>query len=64
LVMIDAKGGNNILYLPLDKMAQKLPEIESHQTAVPAKTEAPQTEPEEQPALRPSSRGREIRGRQ
>lgn len=65
LVMIDAKGGNNILYLPLDKMTQKLPEIEA-QGVAPAKTEALQTDTEQQqPAVpRSSSRGREIRGRQ
>jgi len=66
VVMIDAKGGNNILYLPLDKMAQKLPEIETQSVAPPTKAEsAPAVETEEQPAaMRSSVRGREARGRQ
>ncbi|MGR8942201.1 MAG: FtsH protease activity modulator HflK [Gammaproteobacteria bacterium] len=64
LVMIDAKGGNNILYLPLDKMTQKQPEIEA-QGVASAKAEASQTETQvQQTAPRSSSRGREIRGRQ
>ncbi|MBL1264497.1 FtsH protease activity modulator HflK [Candidatus Methylomicrobium oryzae] len=65
VVMVDVKGGNNIFYLPLDKMAQKLPEIESQSVAPAAKAEAAPVETEEQPAaVRPSFRGREARGRQ
>ncbi|MGJ0486799.1 MAG: FtsH protease activity modulator HflK [Methylomicrobium sp.] len=65
VVMVDVKGGNNILYLPLDKMAQKLPEIEAQSVAPPAKAESSPVETEEQPtAARSSFRGREARGRQ
>ncbi|MEC4750545.1 FtsH protease activity modulator HflK [Methylomicrobium sp. Wu6] len=64
LVMIDAKGGNNILYLPLDKMAQKLPEIETQSVTPPAKAESLPVEAEEPITVRPSSRGRDARGRQ
>jgi membrane protease subunit HflK len=65
VVMVDVKGGNNILYLPLDKMAQKLPEIEAQSVAAPAKAESSPVETEEQPAAaRSSFRGREARGRQ
>lgn len=65
VVMIDVKGGNNILYLPLDKMAQKLPEIETQSVAPAAKAETAPAETEEQPvAARSSFRGRDARGRQ
>lgn len=64
-VMVDVKGGNNLLYLPLDKM------IERQQQPSIQKTEAPQSpvdQPtsdgvEEQPGLRTSTRGRDARGR-
>lgn len=63
-VLVDVKGGNNMLYLPLDKMMQ-------HQTAT--QTTAPQT-PVEQPSSKPvvvekpvfersSARERDARGR-
>jgi membrane protease subunit HflK len=65
VVMVDVKGGNNILYLPLDKMAQKLPEIEAQSVAPAAKADAGPVETEEQPAAaRSSFRGRDARGRQ
>jgi len=63
LVLIDAKGGNNILYLPLDKMAQKLPEIETQSVTPPAKAESSPAEAEEPITVRPTSRGRDVRGR-
>jgi membrane protease subunit HflK len=64
-VMVDVKGGNNLLYLPLDKM------IERQQQPSIQKTEAPQSPVdqsasdgvEEQPGLRTSTRGRDARGR-
>jgi membrane protease subunit HflK len=65
VIMVDVKGGNNILYLPLDKMAQKLPEIEAQNAVSPAKAESTPVETEEQSTVgRPSFRGREARGRQ
>jgi membrane protease subunit HflK len=65
LVMVDTKSGNNILYLPLDKMAQKLPEIEAPSAVSPAKAESLPAETEEQSTatVRSSFRGREARGR-
>lgn len=61
-VMIDVKSGNNLLYLPLDKIAQHLPSLES---ANPSQSTTHQTAPraEEQPAFRNPTRGREVRGR-
>jgi membrane protease subunit HflK len=65
VVMVDVKGGNNILYLPLDKMAQKLPEIETQSVVPTAKPEAAPVGTEEQSAaVRSSFRGRDARGRQ
>jgi modulator of FtsH protease HflK len=64
-VMVDVKGGNNMLYLPLDKMIQ-------HQPSIP-QTNAPQSTAEQPaqtaieaahpPAVRSSTRGRDPRGR-
>ncbi|MDD5578919.1 MAG: FtsH protease activity modulator HflK [Methylobacter sp.] len=64
-VMIDVKQGNNLLYLPLDKMMER-----QQQPSTP-KTEAPQSSIdqsaspgiEEQSGLRTSTRGRDVRGR-
>lgn len=62
-VMVDVKGGNNLLYLPLDKITQHLPSIEqptsSQTTAV-----QPEANVEQQPPVRTTTRGREGRGRQ
>ncbi|TAN64799.1 MAG: FtsH protease activity modulator HflK [Methylobacter sp.] len=63
-VMVDVKNGNNMLYLPLDKMIQHQPSIQ--QTNVPqSATEQPaQTSVDAaQPAVRTSTRGRDARGR-
>jgi len=63
-VMVDVKGSNNMLYLPLDKMIQHQPSIQ--QLNVPQSTaEQPaQTAVEAaQPAVRTSTRGRDARGR-
>jgi membrane protease subunit HflK len=67
-VMVDVKGGNNMLYLPLDKMMQ-------HQTSTqaPINMQAGTTDqPQAQPAAAPeqvvdrtaATRGRDARGRQ
>ncbi|MEY3807412.1 MAG: protein HflK [Pseudomonadota bacterium] len=63
-IMVDVKGSNNMLYLPLDKMIQ-------HQSALQQPNAAPSTA--EQPAqaavepspptVRTSTRGRDTRGR-
>jgi membrane protease subunit HflK len=69
-LMIDVKAGNNLLYLPLDKLA-KMPQLASPNQAV-ASNSAPNTiEPvtqssnatDEQPSMRISTRGRDVRGR-
>ncbi|MCK9395735.1 MAG: FtsH protease activity modulator HflK [Methylobacter sp.] len=64
-VMVDVKGGNNMLYLPLDKMIQPQPSIQ--QANVPQSTvEQPSHAKVDtaQPAVRTSTRGRDLRGRQ
>ena len=63
-VMVDVKGGNNMLYLPLDKMIQHQPSIQ--QPNAPQSTaEQPSQAPVEAspPAVRTSTRGRDARGR-
>jgi membrane protease subunit HflK len=63
-VMVDVKGSNNMLYLPLDKMIQHQPSIQ--QPNVPQSTaEQPAQAPVEAspPAVRTSTRGRDVRGR-
>jgi membrane protease subunit HflK len=65
-VMVDVKGSNNMLYLPLDKMIQQqtsvqqanVPQSTAEQSA-PAKAESVQ----QQPVVRSSTRGRDARGR-
>jgi membrane protease subunit HflK len=64
VVMVDVKGGSNILYLPLDKMAQKLPEIEAQSVAPQANAEPSPVVTQEQSEVRSSLRGRGARGRQ
>jgi membrane protease subunit HflK len=64
-VMVDVKGGNNMLYLPLDKMIQHQPS--ASQLNVPQSTaEQPAQTPVEAaqpPAVRTTTRGRDARGR-
>jgi membrane protease subunit HflK len=70
-VMVDVKGSNNMLYLPLDKMIQQQPSMQQtnvpqgaaeqpHQAGVEAQSQ-PQLQP--QPAVRALTRGRDARGR-
>ncbi|MFZ2311314.1 MAG: protease modulator HflK, partial [Methylobacter sp.] len=69
-IMVDVKGSNNMLYLPLDKMIQQ-PSMQ--QTSVPQGTAdqphqegaqaQPQLQPQPQPAARALTRGRDARGR-
>jgi membrane protease subunit HflK len=63
-VMVDVKGSNNLLYLPLDKMVQRLPPVEQPAPSSQAAAAQPETEVEEQPPVRTTTRGREARGRQ
>ncbi len=63
-VMIDVKGGNNMLYLPLDKMIQQpsLQQANAPQSTVeqPAHAKVDMAQP---PVVRTSTRGRDARGR-
>jgi membrane protease subunit HflK len=64
-MMIDVKGANNMLYLPLDKL-NPVPQTaqEASSNATPTEqTSAAVTEEKVDPALRTSIRGREARGR-
>ncbi|MDD2723461.1 MAG: FtsH protease activity modulator HflK [Methylovulum sp.] len=71
-VMIDVKGGNNMVYLPLDKMMQhKAPNQATQNNPVQTSNE-PTAMPSQSPAMaidehgvdRAASRGRDARGRQ
>ncbi len=62
-VMVDVKGGNNMLYLPLDKMLQHQPALQSANIPQSAIGQPSGLEPQVQPAARPSTRGRDARGR-
>ena len=61
-VMVDVEGGNNLMYLPLDKLAAKSQVMRNR---VNANQSAPSASPSYNPTNtpRPSSRGRTPRGR-
>ncbi len=64
-LMVDVKG-NNLLYLPLDKMIKSQQPGSVQSPALPQSTVEPTPQPvvtDEQPALRASTRGRDSRGR-
>lgn len=69
-VMVDVKGNNNMLYLPLDKLVQQRSQPGSQQFSPPqnmTEQSAQQTSAETtavQPTVRNSTRGRDARGRQ
>ncbi|MDO9049224.1 MAG: FtsH protease activity modulator HflK [Methylobacter sp.] len=63
-VMIDVKGSNNMLYLPLDKMIQHQPSIQQPNVPQSTADQPPHSAVEAaQPAVRTSTRGRDARGR-
>jgi membrane protease subunit HflK len=65
-LMVDVKAGNNLLYLPLDKMIKSQQSGSVQSPALPQSTVEPTTQAvvaDEQPALRASTRGRDSRGR-
>lgn len=65
-MMVDIKGANNMLYLPLDKMVTtRPPDLETNSTnqGSAEQTYAPVSTDEEKPVLRTSVRGRDQRGR-
>ena len=64
-VMVDVKGSNNMLYLPLDKMMQHLPSIQQANVPQNSVEQTPQTavESTQVPVVRTTTRGRDQRGR-
>ena len=63
-VMIDVKGGNNMLYLPLDKMIQHQPSVQQNNAPQSTAEQPAQAAVEAaQSAVRTSTRGRDSRGR-
>jgi modulator of FtsH protease HflK len=66
-VMVDVKAGNNLLYLPLDKMMQhQSSSVPPPVISQPSTADQPQSQPvvvQEQAVERPSIRSREARGR-
>jgi len=66
-VLVDVKGGNNMLYLPLDKMTQYQPSSAlPPMSSQPSTADQPQSQPtvaQEQPVERASVRSRDARGR-
>ena len=63
-VMVDVKGGNNMLYLPLDKMIQHQPSSQPATVSQSSTEQSAQTAVESSPpAVRTSTRGRDVRGR-
>lgn len=58
-VMVDVKGGNNLLYLPLDKMIKPQVEIEPVNRPQSSVAETHKSEP----VFRTTARGRDTRGR-
>jgi membrane protease subunit HflK len=63
-VLVDVKGGNNVMYLPLDKLnakaAEALPAAPSHEPVAPVSTPPVK---ETKPDSRATSRDRDVRGR-
>ncbi len=63
-VMIDVKGGNNMLYLPLDKIIHQPSEQQEANVPQSSTGQSSRTRVEtQQPAVRTSTRGRDVRGR-
>lgn len=69
-VMVDVKGGNNMLYLPLDKMVQNRPLNQPATSSVQTTSDQTHVQPSQQAVVadehvvdRASIRGRDTRGR-
>jgi membrane protease subunit HflK len=70
-VMVDVKGGNNMMYLPLDKMLQqKQASVQAQAEEVTSQPEIDRRSPKHSPVIeeqqvieRPSTRGRDREGR-
>ena len=63
-VLVDVKGGNNLFYLPLDRMARQQPASEPQISEPVIRKSLSQRENISKQVTRSSSRGREVRGRQ
>lgn len=62
-VMVDVKGGNNLLYLPLDKLGNKSFNNDSSQRSPSVSRPAQQSREINNNSTRASARGRDVRGR-
>lgn len=66
-VMVDVKGGNNLLYLPLDKLGSKIADANNSGQMVPRAQAQPHSVTRRTTAInngsRVSGRGRDVRGR-
>jgi len=68
-VLVDVKGGNNLLYLPLDKIMQRQSPVQASSTSTPQssneppQSSQPQSTVEEGVVDHSSIRGRDARGR-
>ena len=60
-VLIDTKGNNNLLYLPLDKLMQREPGAAPRATQANRSYQQSQTPLQEEPRLRDDRRTREVR---
>jgi membrane protease subunit HflK len=64
MVMVDVKGSNNMLYLPLDKMIDQQPSLQQPSVSQSAADLSSHAKAETaQPVVRTSTRGRDVRGR-
>jgi len=65
-VLVDVKGGNNILYLPLDKMTTKMSEEQPAVAPVSHESTSVVSQPVKEAVktdIRASARERDVRGR-
>lgn len=62
-VMLDVKGGNNLLYLPLDKIVRQSPVTVDEEMVTENIVSQPYPAGNTQQAVRTSTRGRDVRGR-
>ncbi|MGH8560032.1 MAG: FtsH protease activity modulator HflK [Methylococcales bacterium] len=62
-VLIDVEKSNNLMYLPLDRLGSKLPELTSEEPSDPAKYVSSESTDSNSKNPRVPSRGREGRGR-
>lgn len=60
-VVVDTKGNNNLLYLPLDKLMQRDPEAAARLSKPGSSYQQPQVIQQEEPRLRDDIRTREVR---